>query len=522
MDKNQLESPEYSTRIRVAKYLRMSTDPQQHSIENQSEFIDKYASQHNMVVVKEYVDSGKSGLHLKGRLGLQQLLSDVENRICDFKAILVYDISRWGRFQNLNEGAAYQFICESAGIKVIYCAEEGSSFENYGTLPAFIMESLKRSAAADYSKGLSQRVFIGQCHLISLGYRQGGFAGFGLRRMLVDANNIPKGLLNHGERKSIQTDRVLLVPGPDNEINCVNRIYRWFIDDKKTEKEIAELLNNKGIRTDLDRNWSKGTVHQVLTNEKYIGHNVYNRQSFKLKIQRIKNPHEEWVRKDHSFDAIVPVDLFNQARKIIMARSEKISNEQMLAMLEHLWKTKGALSGLLIDEQDGMPSSSIYRSKFGGLLKAYTLIGFTPERDYQYIETNKQLRIFHSEVINQVVTGLSAKGACVQSNKNNDLMIINNEWKLSLIIAKCIPLSQGKSRWLLRFESSLNPDITVAVRMSHNNVDVLDYYIIPHIHIDHSLLKVRDKNKFGIDAYRFDTLDFLYKLAARTILEEAI
>ena len=107
MDKNQLESPEYSTRIRVATYLRMSTDHQRYSTENQSEFIDKYASQHNMAVVKEYVDSGKSGLHLKGRLGLQQLLSDVENSMCDFKAILVYDISRWGRFQNLNEGAAY-------------------------------------------------------------------------------------------------------------------------------------------------------------------------------------------------------------------------------------------------------------------------------------------------------------------------------------------------------------------------------------------------------------------------------
>jgi hypothetical protein len=40
---------------------------------------------------------------------------------------------------------------------------------------------------------------------------------------------------------------------------------------------IARRLNEEGVRTDLGRPWTRGTVHQVLTNEKYIGANVYRR-----------------------------------------------------------------------------------------------------------------------------------------------------------------------------------------------------------------------------------------------------
>jgi hypothetical protein len=56
-------------------------------------------------------------------------------------------------------------------------------------------------------------VFAGQCRLIELGYRQGGPAGYGLRRKLIDQSGSPKADLDRGEHKSLQTDRVILVPG---------------------------------------------------------------------------------------------------------------------------------------------------------------------------------------------------------------------------------------------------------------------------------------------------------------------
>jgi hypothetical protein len=47
------------------------------------------------------------------------LISDVQNVRADFNVILVYDVSRWGRFQDTDESAYYEFICKVAGIKVL-------------------------------------------------------------------------------------------------------------------------------------------------------------------------------------------------------------------------------------------------------------------------------------------------------------------------------------------------------------------------------------------------------------------
>jgi len=59
--------------------------------------------------------------------------------------------------------------------------------------------------------------------------------------------------LGCGARKSLQTDRVILVPGPDQEIAVVREIYDFFTKERQTEQQIADLLNERGIRTDLDR-----------------------------------------------------------------------------------------------------------------------------------------------------------------------------------------------------------------------------------------------------------------------------
>ena len=125
--------------VAAAQYLRMSTEHQQYSIENQSELIKKYAQSHGLSILHTYSDAAKSGLVLKNRWGLRQLLQDVVSKP-SFKVILVYDVSRWGRFQDTDESAHYEFICKSAGVPVHYCAE---SFVNDGSLPSLIMKSLK-------------------------------------------------------------------------------------------------------------------------------------------------------------------------------------------------------------------------------------------------------------------------------------------------------------------------------------------------------------------------------------------
>ena len=169
--------------VRAAQYVRMSTEHQKYSTENQAEIIAQYAGRRGFEIVRTYEDAGKSGLRLDGRLSLQTLIADVRSGSADFEAVLVYDVSRWGRFQDADESAYYEFICREAGIKVHYCAEQ---FENDGSLSATIIKSMKRAMAGEYSRELSAKAFAGQCRLIRLGFRQGGAARYGLRRQLVD------------------------------------------------------------------------------------------------------------------------------------------------------------------------------------------------------------------------------------------------------------------------------------------------------------------------------------------------
>ncbi|MFJ3055974.1 recombinase family protein [Herbaspirillum sp. NPDC087042] len=514
---NSTAEPSLASEIPVAQYVRMSTEHQKYSTENQALVIAKYASSHGMTIVKTYEDSGKSGLNLRGRKGLQALLHDVEQDIPSFKAILVYDISRWGRFPDPDEAATYVYACKRRNIKIIYCAEP---FDNDGSISSTVLIGLKRSMAAEYSRELGVKVFNGACNLVQRGWRQGGTPGFGLRRQLVDEQQNSKGLLSRGQKKSIQTDRVILVPGPEEEVATVNRIYRLFLEEGMPELVIASKLNQEGLKNDAGRPWSKGAIHQILTNEKYIGNNVYNRSSFKLKIQHVRNPPEQWIRKDGAFEAIVPVAMFVEVQSVIANRSQHLNDAAMLDLLRRTLTRYGVLSGMLIDEDDEAPSTSAYRTRFGSLLRAYSLIGYTPRRDYTYLEINRALRQRHPQLIAEITAGIQLAGGWTSHNGLNDLITVNNELSVSLVIARCKTSTAGSHRWLIRFDAGLHPDITIVVRMDSSNTQAHDYYVFPALDFSSENLPVLADNEFSLDFYRTESLANFYQLAGRTNFRE--
>jgi hypothetical protein len=199
-------------------------------------------------------------------------------------------------------------------VPVYYCAEP---FENDGSALAAIAKGIKRLAAAEYSRELSIKVFNAQRRLVELGYRQGGAAGYGLRRLLLSDKGVPKGELRPGEIKNIFTDRIVLVPGPRDEVAIVRWIFDSFVRRGKGEGEIAKLLNKRNIKNVSGRLWTGEKVHGVLVNEKYIGNNVWNRNSVKLKGPRVLNEPDRWVRADGAFEAIVNRTQFDVAQRII-------------------------------------------------------------------------------------------------------------------------------------------------------------------------------------------------------------
>jgi DNA invertase Pin-like site-specific DNA recombinase len=514
-----MRTPEITTGlVPAAQYVRMSTEHQQYSTENQADVILRYAKGHGMEIVRTYSDAGKSGLNLSGRGGLRELLKDVEKGQADYRVILVYDISRWGRFQDADESAYYEYVCKRADVRVHYCAEQ---FENDGSLPSSLLKTMKRTMAGEYSRELSVKVFAGQCRLIELGFRQGGPAGYGLRRQLVDRDRSPKEILSRGEQKSIQTDRIILIPGPENEVRVVREIYDLFTRERKLEREIASLLNSRGLLTDLNRPWTRATVHQILSNPKYAGGNVYNRRSFKLKRKRVNNPPEMWIRRDHAFMPLVTVAQFNEALTLIQSRSIHLSNEQLLERLKALLTRVGTLSGVLIDEADDMPSSISYRYRFGSLIQAYTLIGYTPLRDFSYVETNRKLREYHAAKIIEIIRELRDTGTRVDQDPATDLLTVNQEFTASLVLARCRETAAGNYRWLIRLDNSITPDVTIAARLKPGNQDILDYYLFPGMDALAEQLRLAPANGIVLDVYRFENLNFFRSMARRVRIEEA-
>ena len=144
-----------------------------------------------------------------------------------------------------------------------------------------------------------------------------------------------------------------------------------------------------------------------------------------------------------------------------------------------------------------------------------------PRRDYRYIEINRSLRQLHPEMMDAIVTDLEAVGATVHRDPETDLLEINGEFSLSVVIARCKQTPAGALRWRLRFDTGLNPDITVAVRMDAGNREPLDFYLFPRIDRASEQVRLAEENGLSLDAYRFDTLDLLCDLAAPVRVREA-
>jgi DNA invertase Pin-like site-specific DNA recombinase len=125
--------------ISAVAYVRTATENQD-SASNQMDTIRKYADRRGIQIVKEYSDAGKSGLGAQGLESLAELIRSVQNRPINFSAILLHDVSRWGRFQNADESAYYEFICRRAGVSVHYCADQ---FESEAIHVSMIVRFLK-------------------------------------------------------------------------------------------------------------------------------------------------------------------------------------------------------------------------------------------------------------------------------------------------------------------------------------------------------------------------------------------
>lgn len=492
-----------SKALRAAQYVRMSTDYQRYSIQNQAAAIAAFAQQKNLTIVRTYVDEGRSGLRIKGRAGLTELIDDVCSGHADFDHILVYDVSRWGRFQDVDESAHYEFVCKQNGVKVAYCAEQ---FDNDGSLLSSIVKNIKRVMAAEYSRELSVKVHAGQCRIASLGYRVGGPPTFGLRRELVDEQQCSKGWLTRGERKSLQTDRVRLRLGSQEEAAIIRWIFDQFVVERKSDCQIARELNQEDMSHHKRGPWTDSTIHAVLKNENYIGNIVHNRTSRRLGQKLVYNPPNLWVRYDAAIDPVVDRGLFARAQKIIAERRLEIPDNEMLLRLRVLLNRKGKLNSRIINDTLGIPSVSSYVKHFGSLRNAFALIGYVSPRDCDWIDTREHWSEVLAVHATQVANALKADiGLQARVNETDAVVTVNGKRAIFLVAARQLARKKASysTQWRA-YRRKIMSGLLVVLRLDEDNRGIADYLLLPASEMTGPYLWFSDASTHG--AVRFETL----------------
>jgi DNA invertase Pin-like site-specific DNA recombinase len=458
----------------------MSTDGQEFSMKHQEAAISAYASHHNFSIVRTYADPGRSGVGIKHRHGLKQLLQDVIGGSAGYKAILVYDVSRWGRFQNPDEAAHYEYLCESAGTPVHYCGEQ---FRNDGTIPSSIMKALKRTMAAEYSRELSAKVYQGQKHLAQMGFRVGGKDLYGLRRVAVTSGGRRRDVLERGERKSVATDRIILVPGPKKEVECIRRIFQAAAYEGKSPGQIAKLLNRANVKFALGHEWDKDAVWRVLRSPQYAGYNVWNRTTQKIRSKKKFNPRCEWVLKAGAFVPLVDSRTFDRAQKMLARRRTwpARSDEEVIGQLRRLLARKGELSHKIMKAARGLYEPRTYYSRYGSYLKLYELVGYeVPKERLRSYKRAMNARLLRANVLDDLRRNFADHVRVLRPRRNSrEIIQLDGHLPVSIFLCRKYSTASGLTRWLLKMPQRERQNVALICQADLDSGQVSDYFVIP-------------------------------------------
>jgi len=465
--------------VPAAEYLRASSEHQQFSTLNQRQVIAQYAIDNHFQVVQTYIDEAKSGLVLKHRSGLQQLLRDVVSGSASYKTILVYDVSRWGRFLDTDESAHYEFLCKSAGVPVHYCAE---IFGNDSSLSNLIAKALKRTMAGEYSRELSTKVARGLERLVRNGFRSGGVPGYGLRRLLLAADGSRKQQLKLYERKSISTDRVVYELGPHEEVECVREIYRMFVEARMSCSLITRTLNEQRVPVHYkNARWTHHAVQTILSHPKYTGALVYNRTTRRLQGPAHNLPKSEWIVVSDAFEAIVDHATYEKAQAIRFAHVWNRTDDELLDRMRIVLKEHGRLSTEILEKAPDAPSATTCRARFGSLTKAYELIGYQP-KVLATIELRIRLQSLRKQLINDLLV-LFPKELSLLDRGTHWRTCLRHKTGLKVSIRACrtVVVPPHGLRWVIEPYIKENGFVTLLALLNSSNTEFEKLVMVPRL-----------------------------------------
>lgn len=312
---------------RAVAYLRASTDKQEQSVGDQLTAISTYAKEHGYTIVgSPFADDGRSGIEAESRPAFMRMMKLIESGESDFEFILCFDVSRWGRFLNPNEAAHWEYVCNRAGIKVVYTH---SPFGLENSLPNNISKDLEREMASQHSRNLSQRVIIGMTTLAKRGF-WASTAPYGYYRAEVNEDRIIQRTLKKGERMAIKNHHIILVPGDQKEQEVVRKIFDMSKHGVGLH-HIVDFLNSSKISPPRGKNWGLVTVWGILTNPAYVGTLIWGKHKngkvsredntwHDENLSRSRHDRDKWVVVEKAFEPIVDKSTFDLVQKGLKER----------------------------------------------------------------------------------------------------------------------------------------------------------------------------------------------------------
>jgi DNA invertase Pin-like site-specific DNA recombinase len=429
----------------AAEYLRMSSDLQDFSVSGQRETIRAFARAHGITVVASYEDLGRSGLTIEHRPEMRRLLRDVMSKDCPFSVVLVHDVTRWGRFQDVDASAYHEYHCRLHGVDILYVREP---FTNEESSTKSMVKGLKRYMAAEYSRELAAKTKRGQTRVVQRGFQMGSLPCLGFRRVAVSKTGRSR-VLGAGDRKGIQTERIRWIPGPAREVEAVRAIFESYANSDISLRDLARRLSHEGLLAADGRPITEKRLGNLLECEAYIGHFVWGRFDNSMRRPPTRRPpnNSDFVRAERVLDAMVSLETWKQVQAKRKSRSRPgYTKHDLLESLSAALKRNPAIGSIDLRGY-GCPSEKAYVSAFGSFQEGLRLAG-------QDCSTARTLRMeqhartlaLSRRLTNDICSLLTSRGvSCTRVQREHVLML---DRRLHLRVqAICRRPHKSEPRW---------------------------------------------------------------------------
>jgi DNA invertase Pin-like site-specific DNA recombinase len=286
--------------IAAVGYIRMSTDKQETSPEQQRSEILSYAQRHGYTILKWFEDLGISGDKTEKRIGFQAMIADAsEGR---FKAILCWDQDRFGRFDSLESGYWIHPLRKNH-VQLVTCTEGPIDWNSFaGRMLYGMKQEGKHQFLVDLSNNVSRRM-----NQIA-------------REGLWVAGKPPVGYI-------VDTDKKLRF-GPPEDVQLVRNIFEKYLQGMTT-RQLATWVNSSGFRSARGSQWSVPGITSVLKNDLYTGRFTYGKRQLggyqpRSKEGKFRDP-SDWIVLENNHEAIVTPETFAQVQAQLKERKRHTS-----------------------------------------------------------------------------------------------------------------------------------------------------------------------------------------------------